>query len=114
MTCMNFLKMNRDDFMNLNKSENISFLSFSIFKNKSLIAAVSARSGGVSSGRFSSLNMKFLEGEKSENVVENRKRFLKVFDISYKKSNLLRGCKYSLTIYNRTPILSIARRNEFT
>ena len=81
---MNFLKMNRDDFMNLNKFENISFLSFSIFKNKPLIAAVSTRSGGVSSGRFSSLNMKFLEGEKSENVVENRKRFLKVFDISYK------------------------------
>lgn len=67
--------------MNLNKINDIEYFSFSIFENEPIIAAVSTRFGGVSQGCFKSLNMKFLEGDSIENVVENRKRFCDVLGI---------------------------------
>lgn len=68
--------------MKLEKIGNISFLTFSIFENENLKAAVSTRNGGVSKGYFKSLNMKFLDGEESWRVIENRRRFCKSLNIS--------------------------------
>ncbi len=66
----------------LQRRNNVRFVSFDIFKSVSgLVAAVSARAGGVSSGEFASLNMSFSTGDAEDNVRENRRRFLRVLGI---------------------------------
>lgn len=65
------------------KEKGMTYISFPHFGN-SLIAAISGREGGVSQGDFASLNMKFLEGENPQAVIENRRRFLSLFSISEK------------------------------
>lgn len=55
--------------------EGISFLTFTIYRNYPLRAAVSMRQGGVSEGPFGSLNMGLHVGDDPAAVVENRRRF---------------------------------------
>lgn len=40
-----------------------------------ILHGISSRSGGVSKGKFCSLNLGFVEGDSKENVVENQRRF---------------------------------------
>lgn len=47
-----------------------------------VVAAVSARHGGVSTGDFSSLNMSFSTGDDPDAVRENRRRFLQALGLS--------------------------------
>lgn len=51
------------------------------FKNENLIAAVSTKNGGVSTGAYHSLNMGFSADDAPEKVRENRKRFFDVLGI---------------------------------
>lgn len=46
-----------------------------------VVAAVSARHGGVSTGEFASLNMSFSSGDDGDCVRENRRRFLAALDM---------------------------------
>ncbi len=64
--------------MKLITKEGLSYLTFDIFKNHPLIAAVSTRLGGVSEAPFDTLNMGLHVGDDPETVVENRKRFFRV------------------------------------
>lgn len=53
----------------------IPYLSFTIYKNLPVKAAVSTRKGGVSVSPYDSLNMGLHTGDSLENVLENRRRF---------------------------------------
>ena len=59
---------------------NIQFLSLQDWLNEGVNAAFSTRHGGVSGGVYSSLNMGLHVDDRNELVLENRKRFLSVFD----------------------------------
>ena len=61
--------------MTIQKRNGVSYLTFDVFENAPLTAAVSCRDGGVSQGFFTSLNMGLHVGDDPSLVVENRKRF---------------------------------------
>lgn len=65
----------------LNEHNGISYVTFPVFDDYAIIAAVSTRKGGVSSGPYASLNMSFASGDESANVLANRKKFLTTFHI---------------------------------
>ena len=46
-----------------------------------IVAGTTTRRGGVSSGRYSSLNLGACVGDQPEHVVENRRRFVAMYDL---------------------------------
>ena len=64
--------------MKLITKNHISYLTFDIFQNYPLRAAVSTRIGGVSEAPFDTFNMGFPVGDRAEAVLENRRRFFHV------------------------------------
>lgn len=75
--------------MTIQKRNGVSYLTFDVFENAPLTAAVSCRDGGVSQGFFTSLNMGLHVGDDPSLVVENRKRF---FDALGADSRTLINC----------------------
>ena len=73
--------MNEGKNMHIETKSGVSFLTFDVFKNENLIAAVSTKNGGVSTGAYHSLNMGFSTDDAPEKVRENRKRFFDVLGI---------------------------------
>ncbi|MCH4188480.1 MAG: peptidoglycan editing factor PgeF [Megasphaera sp.] len=65
----------------LNEQNGISYVTFSVFDDHAVTAAVSTRKGGVSSGPYASLNMSFASGDEPANVLANRKKFLTTLHI---------------------------------
>ncbi len=65
----------------------IRFLKFGVFDShqNEVLAVFSTRTGGVSEGYFSSLNLSFAVGDKKENVIENYRLFSEAIGIDYKK-----------------------------
>lgn len=59
---------------------NIQFLSLQAWLNEGVNAAFSTRHGGVSDGVYNSLNMGLHVDDHNELVLENRRRFLNVFN----------------------------------
>jgi len=59
----------------------ISPRKFSVFKNQKIIHAYSTRTGGVSKGAFSSLNLGRSTPDNIDSVYENRRLFFKHLDI---------------------------------
>lgn len=58
--------------MNIEKSQNVTFLTFNIFKNQpGLKHGFSTKLGGVSTGVFESMNLGFNRGDSDENVQKN-------------------------------------------
>ena len=68
--------------MAIRKKGEISFLTFSIFENLPVKAAVSCRTGGVSQPPFDSLNMGLHVGDEAKDVLENRRRYGEALGIS--------------------------------
>lgn len=71
--------------LNIINKNGVFLASFPSFEKEGVAAVFTTRLGGVSSGRFSALNMSFTNGDKEENVLENYKRVTDVLDIDYKK-----------------------------
>ncbi|MBW6472299.1 MAG: peptidoglycan editing factor PgeF [Anaerolineaceae bacterium] len=61
---------------------NLRYFTFKIFPHEKINHGIFTRLGGVSPDSFSSLNVGETAGDTRENVVENRKRILQVFDKS--------------------------------
>lgn len=59
----------------------IPYLSFTIYKDLPVKAAVSTRKGGVSPVPYDSMNMGLHTGDSPENVLENRRRFFEELGI---------------------------------
>lgn len=64
--------------MKLISKDGISYLTFAIFQNHPVTAAVSTRLGGVSKAPFDTLNMGLPVGDDPAAVLENRRRFFHV------------------------------------
>jgi len=61
---------------------NLRYFTFESFPKEKIHHGIFTRSGGISPGSFSSLNVGESAGDTRENVVENRKRIFQVFDQS--------------------------------
>ena len=68
--------MNEGKNMHIETKSGVSFLTFDVFKNENLIAAVSTKNGGVSTGAYHSLNMGFSADDAPEKVREKSKTLL--------------------------------------
>jgi hypothetical protein len=66
--------------MKLNESNNLKYFRFQSFPQEKLNHGIFSRHGGVSPDSFCSLNVGESAGDSRENVLENRKRILNVFD----------------------------------
>ncbi len=67
------------------KAGKMKYLKISEFYQKGIKAAFSSRIGGVSKGRYRSLNMGLATGDSVENVRENQRIFADVLNIDYNK-----------------------------
>ena len=61
---------------------NLRYFTFESFPKEKIYHGIFTRSGGISPGTFSSLNVGESAGDTRENVVENRRRIFQVFDHS--------------------------------
>lgn len=68
-----------------------------------VIAGVSAREGGVSSGAFESLNTGYLSGDQIDLVAVNRNRFCKSIGVDYNKVAYSKQIHSSKMIHVQTP-----------
>jgi hypothetical protein len=71
--------MERWNWMNRN---GIDFISLETWLREGINMAFSARKGGVSKGVYESLNMGLHVGDQEELVLENRRRYLSIFNIN--------------------------------
>lgn len=63
------------DNLNINNKNGITFITFPKLERTGLVNHLfSTRLGGVSKGRYESMNISFLNGDKRENVLENYRR----------------------------------------
>ena len=81
---------NRDnnyDILTLNNG--VGLVKFPAFlREDGVVAAMTTRIGGVSKGRYATMNMSFSNGDKEENVLQNYKTVCKELNIDYKKLGL--------------------------
>ncbi len=65
----------------------IRFLKFGVFDSyqNEMLAVFSTRTGGISQGHFSSLNLSFTVGDKRENVIGNYRLFCEAIGIDFEK-----------------------------
>ncbi len=69
--------------MNLETQDNVSFVTFSSFKNAGVKHGFSTRIGGISEGVYDSLNLGFNRGDSDENVRENYHRIANALGMNY-------------------------------
>lgn len=66
----------------LNNKNGVEYITFPKFSNLKTVRHIfSTRLGGVSTGRYESMNLSFTNGDKRENVIENYSRLCKIADI---------------------------------
>lgn len=71
--------------MNKETKNNVTFMTFDLFKNAGVKHGFSTRIGGVSDGVFDSLNLGFNRGDEDANVHENFKRIANALDMNYER-----------------------------
>lgn len=72
---MNLKYSNDENIFTVKNSEGVTYLSFNEFESFAGVQhGFSTRSGGVSEGEFTSMNLSFMRGDKEENVQENFNR----------------------------------------
>lgn len=71
--------------MNKETKNNVTYMTFDLFKNAGVKHGFSTRLGGVSDGVFDSLNLGFNRGDSDENVHENFKRIATALDMNYER-----------------------------
>lgn len=68
------------------EKEGVHYLSFPLFENSGLVShCFSTRVGGVSQGKYASMNFTFTRGDNPEYVMENYRRMAKVLGIDKKR-----------------------------
>ena len=82
----------------LNNINGVEYITFPKFSNLKTVRHIfSTRLGGVSTGRYESMNLSFTNGDKRENVIENYSRLCKIADIDIQAEgfakNMLRHLK---------------------
>ncbi|MCK5128864.1 MAG: peptidoglycan editing factor PgeF [Clostridiales bacterium] len=76
---------------NSKTTNGVKYYAVSLFEKTGIVkTGFSTRFGGVSSGRFESMNFSFITGDKKENVLENYKRYCDALDIDINKMVLTR------------------------
>ncbi len=71
--------------MNKEINNNVTYMTFDLFKKANVKHGFSTRLGGVSSGVFESMNLGFNRGDRDENVHENYKRIAKALNMNYER-----------------------------
>lgn len=75
----------RENICYVDDSSEVPLIRFLPFRKYSWLSlGFSTRLGGVSKGRFASLNLGFNRGDSKENVIENYKRVSKAMNVSYR------------------------------
>ncbi len=70
----------------LSKHGNLAYLHATLLSTSNLVEhAFSTRTGGCSTGNLASLNMAFHAGDSAARVLENRRRFFKLFQADYRQ-----------------------------
>jgi YfiH family protein len=78
-------RIDEDNAMNKETKNNVTFMTFDLFKNAGVKHGFSTRIGGVSDGVFDSLNLGFNRGDEDANVHENFKRIANALDMNYER-----------------------------
>lgn len=68
--------------------DNLMYITFPNMDNEKVCSAFTTRFGGISSGKYSAMNMGFLNGDKPETVLENYKILFSALELDYKKAVL--------------------------
>ena len=64
------------------ETDGVHYLSFPLLKSSNLVChGFSTRIGGVSQGKYSSMNFTFTRGDNPEHVMENYRRMAKVLGV---------------------------------
>lgn len=101
----------------LNRKNGIAYYTISSFEETGLVKhGFSTREGGVSSGCYSSMNLRFNCDDSRENVLENYRRMASVLGMDYKKLVLSKQIHESniVTITESDMGNGIVRENQFT
>ena len=78
--------MVNSDNLNLQTKNGVTYVTFpNLEKIKFLRHGMSTRLGGVSKGKYSSMNFGFQNGDSAENVLENYRRMCAAIDVDYEK-----------------------------
>ncbi|HHW46573.1 MAG TPA: peptidoglycan editing factor PgeF [Clostridiales bacterium] len=78
--------MLKSNTLKINSKDDVTFMTFPAFERTGLVThAFSTRTGGVSTGIYSSMNLSFTLGDQEENVLENYQRFCGAIGIDYKR-----------------------------
>ncbi len=77
--------------LNINQKNGVTFITFPKFEKTGLVNHLfSTRLGGVSQGKYSSMNLSFNNGDDRESVLENYRRLCKCADIDINRLVLSR------------------------
>lgn len=74
--------------LSINNKNGLIYISFPNMNNDEVTSAFTTRMGGVSRGRYASMNMGFANGDDRQNVLENYKRLFSAVNLDYKKAVL--------------------------
>lgn len=77
-----WIRKNGNEIPKVKEEDGVSYLWFPILEETGLVRhGFSTRFGGVSQGKFSSMNFTFTRGDNPEHVLENYKRMAKVIQV---------------------------------
>lgn len=83
---MNWIRKNKDSTLSLNKGLEVPYLYFSILQRTGLVKhGFSTKSGGVSQGKFATMNLTFSRGDEKAHVMENYRRMADTLDVDLEK-----------------------------
>ena len=74
--------------LNINQKGDLIYITFPSIEGKDVTAAFTTRMGGVSTGKFASMNMGFSSGDNKNTVLENYKILFGALGLDYKKAVL--------------------------
>lgn len=80
--------MLKSDTLSVNQKNGLIYITFPNINDEDAVCAFTTRMGGVSRGRYASMNMGFLNGDKRENVLENYRRIFDILGLDHKKAVL--------------------------
>lgn len=79
--------MLKSENLNINKKDGLVYISFpKLDREPYVVAAFSTRLGGVSEGKYSTMNLSFSNGDDARNVTENYNRFFKAVGLDPKRA----------------------------
>ena len=80
--------MLKSNTLGINQKNGLIYITFPNISDQKVVSAFTTRMGGVSVGRYASMNMGFSNGEDTEKVLENYKILFSALSLDYKKAIL--------------------------